>query len=110
MKNYISLFKQAIINDYINLYILSVTIILYLLDYLIWKLYLANRDIYIQTLGGIYPIRFLVIVFVINTFLAIFSYEREKEMSYLLFSATAFIGILVLILEMFYFISLAGYA
>lgn len=110
MKNYLENARKAIFGDYINLYLISGNILIFLVNYLIWKLKLVDRDIYIQSLGGLYPIKYLAIVFLINGFLALFSYEKEKEISYLLFSANLFVGILILVLEMFYLISLGGYA
>lgn len=106
MKNYFASVKLAIFKDYINLYLFSGTILLFLVDFLIWRFKLKDHDIYITTLNGIFPIRYLAIVFLLNTLLAVFSYEKEKEISYLLFSANVFIGILIFILELFYMINL----
>lgn len=113
MRNYFadgwSVFKRALFSDYINLYLFSATIILFMADYLIWKFGLGNRDIYITVLNGLYPVKYLAVILILNTPLAIFSYDKEKEMSYLLFSANIFIALLVLVLELFYLFNLSSY-
>ena len=110
MKNYYKLFKKATFGDSINLYLLSGNILILLIDYFLWRIRLVDRDLFIQTLSGLYPMKYLSIVFIINIFLALFSYEKEREISYLLFAANIFIGILIFVLEIFYIVSLGGYA
>ena len=106
MKKYLSALKKIVFEDYVNLYLISAGILIFLVNYLIWKLSLVEKDIFIQGLGGLYPIKYLFLTYVINGSLALFSYEKEKEIGYLLFSANLFLGILVLVLEIFYLISL----
>ena len=110
MKNYLKTIKKAIFEDYLNLYLLSGSLFIFLVDYFLWKLKLVDKDLYIQGLSGLYPIKYLLVIYVLNSFLALFSYDKEKEISYLLFAANIFIGILILVLEIFYIISLNGYA
>lgn len=94
--------RKALFEDYINLYLLSGVIFLSLVDVLIWKFVLSIRDIYIFYGMGIYPIRYLMIILIINTVLALFSYDKEKEISYLLLSANVMATVLIFILEIFY--------
>ena len=110
MKKYISVLKKIVFEDYINLYLISASVLIFVINYLIWRISLVEKDIFIQSLGGLYPIKYLLLAYIINGSLALFSYEKEKEIGYLLFSANLFLGILVLILEIFYLISLGGYA
>ena len=110
MKNYFKSLQKAIFSDYLNLYLISASIAIFFIDYLIWRLKLVDKDLFIQPLSGLYPIKYLGIIFVLNSFLALFSYDKEKEISYLLFAANSFLGILILVLEIFYIVSLGGYA
>jgi hypothetical protein len=105
MKNIFQTLK-SVYADRLNIILFSAIIIVFVADFFIWRLRLRYEDIYIFTLNGVYPIRFLGIILLVNTFVSIFSYEKEKEISYLLFSASLFISILILVLEMFYLINL----
>ncbi len=98
--------KKALFEDFINLYLFSATIFLALVDVLIWKLVLSTKDLFIFYGMGIYPIRYLMILLLINTTLGLFSYDKEKEISYLLLSANIMAAILVLVLEIFYLFNL----
>lgn len=106
MKNYFSdgfaAIKKALFEDYINLCLFSATIFLAVIDVVIWKVILSKRDIFIFNGMGIYPIRYLMILLLINTTLAMFSFEKEKEISYLLLAANIMATLLVFILEIFY--------
>ena len=105
MKDYITTFK-TIISDRLNLYFVSALGIFFVADYLIWSLRLRYEDIYVFSINGVYPIRFLGIIVLINTILAFFSYDKEKEISYLLLGASIFVSILIFVLELFYLINL----
>ena len=114
MKNYFlltgQLIKKAFIDDSINRYLFLISFFLFLFDYLIWKSHLENQDIAVFSLNGLYPVKFIAIILVINTFLAGSSYEKEKEISYLLISASIFVALLIFILEFFYLINLGSNA
>jgi len=105
MKNYITSLKRFI-SDRLNLYFILALAIFSITDYLIWTLRLRYEDIYIFSVNDVYPIRFLGIMVLINTILAFFSYDKEKEISYLLLGASIFISILIFVLEVFYLFSL----
>jgi len=94
--------KQALFEDYINLYLFSGVLFLAVLDILIWKLVLSTRELFIFSGMGIYPIRYLMVILIINTTLGLFSYDKEKEITYLLLSANVMASVLVFILEIFY--------
>jgi hypothetical protein len=78
------------------------TAVVVVADELIWKSILVNRDLFIYEHLGIYPMRYLVVVLLINTSLGLFSYEKEKEISYLLLSANIVVSLLIFVLEIFY--------
>jgi len=97
--------KKALFDDHVNLCLVSGTIILVLTDTIIWKYILAKRELFLYERLGIYPLRYLVIVLLINTTLGLFSYDKEKEISYLLLSASIGVSTLIFILEIFYLIN-----
>ena len=105
MKNYISTLK-SIIRDRTILWFIVPLGIFFVADYLIWTLRLRFEDIYVFSINGVYPIRFLGIIVLINTILAFFSYDKEKEISYLLLGASIFVSVLIFVLEAFYLINL----
>lgn len=111
MKNYFlstgQMIKKAFIDDQINRYLFLSSFVLFVFDYLIWKSHLENQDIAVLSLNGLYPIKFIAIILVINTFLAGSSYEKEKEISYLLISASIFAALLIFVLEVFYLINMS---
>jgi hypothetical protein len=82
--------------------LLLLTVVLCFADYWIWKIFFVNRDFLVYQRIGIGPFRYLIIVVAINTFLAIFSYFKEKEIAYLFLSANILCGLLILALEIIY--------
>jgi hypothetical protein len=114
MKNYVlstfQLIKKAFFGDLVNRYLFLSSLLLFLFDYLIWKSRLENQAIAVFSLNGLYPIKFIAIIIVINTFLAASSYEKEKEMSYLLVSASILVALLIFVLEIFYLINMGSNA
>ena len=109
MKDYVQDFKSTIkpfFTDRINLYLLGTAVVLFVADFIIWTTKLRYESIYIQSISGVYPIRFLVIILSVNSILAIFSSNKEKEISYLLLGANIFLSLLIFVLEIFYFVSL----
>ena len=113
MKNYFTdgwrNIKVALFNDRINFLFFSITVFLAVIDYVIWKLRLEELDFLVITLNGVYPIEFLAVILLINATLAIFSYDKEKEISYFLFGSSIFIVILIFILEIFYLFAIRNY-
>ena len=108
MKNYLSLGYQATIRalfrDNFNLIVLTSSIVLLAVDYFIWNWRLESAELYVVSIGTIFPVQYLFVIWLINLILAVFSYDKEKEISYLLLSASCFVGLLVLILEIYYLI------
>ena len=106
MKNYfktgLSLLQEVAIRNYKTRYLFFSSIILAVIDYLIWKIMLSGPDIFVYIRISIYPIQYLTIILAINTFLAFIAYEKEREISYLLFMANLLVGGLILVLEFFY--------
>jgi len=77
-----------------------------LFDYIIWARYLNSPDVFIYLRLKIYPVQYMALILVINTILAIVSFKREKEISYLLLMANLIVGFLTLALEFFYLFNL----
>lgn len=106
MKNYFSdgwaAIKKALFDDRVNFYLISASAVLFLTNFLIWRGVISKRYLSIYEHLGIYPLRYLVIVLLLNTTLALFSYDKEKEISYLLLSANIAVSLLIFVLEIFY--------
>lgn len=105
MKNYITTLK-SILNDKIILWLVAPLALFSMADFFIWTRRLRYEDIYVFSINGVYPVRFLGIIILINSILAFFSYDKEKEISYLLIGASIFIAILIFVLEVFYLVNL----
>lgn len=108
MKNYLTLgyelVVKALFRDNFNLILTTLSVFLIVLDYLIWNWRMESPDLYVVSIGTIFPVEYLAIIWVINTILAVVSYEKEKEIGYLLLSANVFASLLILILEIYYFV------
>lgn len=98
--------KEIFYNNTLNSVLLIITAVIYMAVFLIWHFSLRYQDIYIFSLNGVYPIRLLTIIITLNTILGVFSYDKEKEITPLLFGANVFISSLILILEIFYLVNL----
>ena len=99
-------FSKEIFADKLAFYLFAASSLLFAVDFFVWNIYLRFTAIYIIKLSGLYPIRFLVIIFFINLLLGFSSYRREKEIAYLLFGTNLFIASLIFILEIFYLVNL----
>lgn len=97
--------KSALYDDVIDRSLFLLTVGLFILDYFIWSRYLSSPDIYVYLRVNIYPIKLLAVILAVNTFLAIVSHNKEKEIGYFLFISNIIVGALVLILEIFYLTS-----
>ena len=106
MKNYLADFttkiKNAFFVDELNRNLLLSSIIFAVLDWIIWRTFLSDSDLFVYAGFGLYPVEYLAIILVINTFMAFFAYDKEKEISYLLLSSDIFLCFLTLCLEIFY--------
>ncbi|OQA04311.1 MAG: hypothetical protein BWY68_00410 [bacterium ADurb.Bin400] len=97
---------DTLILDQANMYLLASAIAITGLDYLIVRLQpVAENSQHFGRLN-ISPLIYLLIVICVNTALAVFSFGREKEISYLLLSANIILALLVFVLEIFYLTSL----
>jgi hypothetical protein len=94
--------KESIYDDKVDRFLLLIGASLGFLDWYIWHRYLETPDIYVYTKLSIYPVRLLAVIILINLLLAISSYQKEKEISYLLFVGIIIAEILVLALEIYY--------
>ena len=106
MKQYIvsfaNLIKASVWQDLIDRYLILASVTFFLVDWLIWRTRLASPDVYVYLGFGVYPIKFLAVVLFLNSILAVFSYSKEKEISYLLLIGNIIVGVLILALEIFY--------
>ena len=100
--SFINLVKASVWQDLIDRYLILTSVILFLVDWLVWRTRLASPDVYAYIPFGIYPVKFLAVVMLLNTVLAVFSYNKEREISHLLMTGNIITGILILSLEIFY--------
>jgi len=109
MKNYLKsnflFLKQALYDDIVDRSFFIITVLLFFLAYYIWHRYLNTDDFFIYMRVNVYPVKLLGVILVVNTFLAISSYNREKEVGYFLFIGNILVSLLILILEIFYLLN-----
>lgn len=96
------LLKESVVDDIVDRYLVLAALFLSLANWFIWHRFLDHPDNYIYTKFSIYPVQLLAIILTINTVLAVFSYSKEKEISYLLLTGNIIAVILVFALEIFY--------
>ncbi|MFA6963901.1 MAG: hypothetical protein WC227_04310 [Patescibacteria group bacterium] len=106
MKKYITtlgpFLKEFLVDDIVNRYLFSISLIWSFVDYLIWHFLLSSPDIFVYIRIGVYPIKLLFIILILNTVLAFSSFKREREIGYLLFIGNILAVALVMILEIYY--------
>lgn len=101
-----ALIKQIFLKDKVSALLFFLTLVIAVFIIIIWKLKLINFDTSYTWRVRFSPMQFLGLIFLINTALGFFSYNKEKEIAYLLFGGTLFITILIFILQVFYLTSL----
>jgi hypothetical protein len=110
MKKYFTIaydfIKEFAFLDLVNRFLLPSSIVIAAAAYLIWKQYLSSPDLFVYTRLGTYPIKYMALILVINVFLAASSYNKEKELSYLLLIANIIVSLLIVSLEIFYLINI----
>lgn len=94
--------RQALFDDLLDRRLFIFSLILFFLDFYLWKSFLSTDSLYIFLRINIYPIKFLAIVMGLNTVLAVSAYDKEKEVGYLLLIGNIILGILIFALEIFY--------
>ncbi|MEK9156433.1 MAG: hypothetical protein AAB360_04045 [Patescibacteria group bacterium] len=102
---YFDLVKRSLFLDRINFNILIIILTVGGFNLLIWKLRLGQEGAVAFQQLRIAPLPYLGIVALINLLLAVASYDREKEISYLLLSTTLFVTLLIFGLETFYLVN-----
>ncbi|HOX40873.1 MAG TPA: hypothetical protein PK263_01610 [bacterium] len=102
MKQYSKDLIDCLWSDKLNRILFVITLVLSLAVWLIWRSLLSSAQTYVYVSIGIYPVKLLALFLVINTGLAIFSYQKEREIAYLLLIANTALILLVLALEIFY--------
>jgi len=102
IQNFFIYLKAAIFDDRVDMALFFGSLIIGIVDYFIWKKYLDSPDVYIFVKSNVYPMKFLAIIFCVNTVLAIFAHDKEKEIGYLVFIGNVIVAALILVLEIFY--------
>ncbi|MEI6498431.1 MAG: hypothetical protein WCO23_00520 [bacterium] len=102
IKNFITHLQSAFWINLPNRFLLALTLIAFGLDYYLWQGYLSGPEQYFVIRLGIYPVQYLAIIIFINTLLALFSYDEDSDVTYLLLLANAIVVYLITILEFFY--------
>lgn len=98
-------FREFVFVDLTCRYLLLSSIILSFLVDMLWRKYLISSDIFVYTRIGLFPMKYLFLVLLINTVLAYFSHDKEKEISHLLLIGNIALIVLSLSLEIFYSIN-----
>jgi len=106
MKNivtsFLSLTKNTFWVNVTNRWLLILTILFSGLDYYLWQNFIHNLDQFFNIRIGIYPLQYMSIILLINTLLALASYERDREVTYFLLMSNIIIVYLITILEFCY--------
>lgn len=106
MENYLKtnyqILRSALWDDIIDRSLFFGTAVLFFIAYIIWSLDLKSPDIFIYLRVNIYPVKLLAIILTVNSFLAIVSHDKEKEIGYFLFISNILLCVLAIILEIFY--------
>jgi hypothetical protein len=106
MKNqFKNLYQETIRPYFIDTIIvteLSITIVLAVIAYIVWKRSITDNQIYVFTVLNYYPIQILLLIFIVHLALSIYAYKNDKNISYLLNGSVVFFAALILLMEVFY--------
>jgi ABC-type transport system involved in multi-copper enzyme maturation permease subunit len=101
-QNLFSYLKTVFVYDAVNRILLVLIFLFSAAIYLIWSNYIVGNGINVFMKVQVNPIKFLFFVIIVNLLLSAFSYQKEKEISYLLMIGSIIVTILVFALEIFY--------
>lgn len=105
--NFYLLFKKALYDDVLDRYLLLTGLVLSVLDFIVWRTTLTDKDLFVFLRVNIYPVKFLAVVLVLNTLLTVAAHDNEKEVGYLLLMGNIIACLLVFVLEIFYITQLS---
>lgn len=101
-----NLIKRALFADRVNLILLLSIITLFGLNIAIWQINIKERLAELSWQLPLSPLNSLFLIFGLNLFLSLFSYDKEKEISWLLLGASLMAALLIFTLEIFYLLNL----
>ena len=102
LKNLYQDFLKPYFTDKVAVYELSITAVLALVAFIIWKSSISDNQIYVFTILNYYPIQILLLIFVVHLVLSVYAYKNDKNIAYLLGGSTVFYASLILLMEIFY--------
>lgn len=97
---------KAIYLDSFNRWAVIAGLALALVNYLIWHMLGGKESFSVYSPYGYYPLQMLAIVWLLHLIIAVYSYKIDKKISYLLTSALTFYALLIIVLEIYYWVSL----
>jgi len=97
---FLDFIKKFALSDRVNGLLLLASILLLIINIVLSKFTTAAGSLFTKI--GISPLSFLIAVYLINILLALTSYNKEKEISYLLFISLILVSLLIFALNIFY--------
>lgn len=102
MKSFIETTKNCLWDDLYNRYFVVFTVIVGLIEYVVWSQAIVGGGIFVYTRLSYYPVQLLIVIFILHLILSIYSFRKDEHISHLLLGALPVLAIFVLILEIFY--------
>ena len=97
--------KKSLFDDRFNYIALIISIIAFLVEFIIWQELIVRKEVFVYSVLAYYPLELFAAIFVIHVVLAISSYKLDKYISNFLLGFGVFYLFLIFIAEVFYIVN-----
>lgn len=104
-KNIFNEIKLSLFNNRTNLCMLIFQIVAFAITFAVWNMVIEKKDIYIYTVTNYFPLQIFAFIMVIHLFLSVYSYGRDKHISYVLLGASSFLMLIIITIEFLYILN-----
>lgn len=104
IKNTLREIKSSLYDNILNRYLVLIQIVLFVIAILIWMKVLVAQNVFIYSSNNYFPLQIYVVVFFLHLILSVYSYRKDRYISNLLFGASTFYIVLIIVLELLYII------
>lgn len=105
LKRFLSTTQESLIADKINRYLLISQLPMFGISFVVWIYVIERRDIFVYSVTNYFPLQIFCLIFILHLILSIYSYNRDKYISYLLLGATQLYILVIISLEILYILN-----
>jgi len=105
LKQFLSIIQESLIANKINRYLLISQLVMFGISLVVWIYVIERRDIFVYSVTDYFPLQIFCLIFMLHLILSVYSYNRDKYISYLLLGATQLYILVIISLEIFYILN-----